>query len=149
MPSEMIENIIALAENRLDDGRYADWCLSFIEDALEKSNGIEVFGGDSAKKSAELYADAMENGEPPRGVFVFYDCLCLDGDKLVNRGHCGIGLGNGRVIHACGQERRLSGHQAADRSFRRPSPVHRLGAHDPSAGTETRITGAAFQRLFF
>jgi len=29
--------------------------LAFAEDALERSNNIEIFGGDSAKKSADLY----------------------------------------------------------------------------------------------
>ena len=97
----LIKNMIAWAEQRLDTAKYAGWCLSFIEDALEQGNGLEIFGGDSAKGSGELYADAMQSGEPPRGVFVFYDCLCRDEQgALVNWGHCGIGLGGGKVIHA-------------------------------------------------
>ena len=59
MLAEMIENSIEWAESRLGDSQYVGWCLSFIEDALEISNGIELFGGDSAKESAELYADVM------------------------------------------------------------------------------------------
>lgn len=98
--SRVIENSIAWAESRLGESGYAGWCLSFIEDALEQSNGIEIFGGDSAKESACLYADAMRQGVPPRGAFVFYDCLCPCGDAPVNWGHCGLGLGGGRVIHA-------------------------------------------------
>lgn len=35
-----------------------------------------------------------------KGAFVFYDCLCPSGDGPVNWGHCGIALGDGRVIHA-------------------------------------------------
>ena len=96
----MIENVIRWAEGKLGKTKYAGWCLSFIEDALEKPNGIEVFGGDSAKESAVLYADAMRQGEPERGAFVFYDCLCPGEDGPVNWGHCGIGLGDGKVIHA-------------------------------------------------
>jgi len=92
--------MIGWAEARIGESRYAGWCLSFIEDALEVGNGIEIFGGDSAKESAELYADAMRQGEPERGAFVFYDCLCPSEDGPVNWGHCGIGLGNGNVIHA-------------------------------------------------
>ena len=100
MEPEMIENMIRWAEDRLGESKYAGWCLSFIEDALEISNGIEIFGGDSARASCDLYADALHDGAPPRGAFVFYDCLCPSGGALVNWGHCGIGLGDGRVIHA-------------------------------------------------
>ena len=100
MRDEMIENMIAWAQSRLGETRYAGWCLDFIEDALEIGNGIEIFGGDCAKASAELYADAMRGGDPPRGAYVFYDCVCRSGEGPVNWGHCGIGLGEGRVIHA-------------------------------------------------
>ena len=98
--SAMAEAMIQWARNRLGATKYAGWCLSFIEDALEIPNHIEVFGGDCAKASAVLYADAMRTGEPPRGAFVFYDCLCNGESGLVNWGHCGIGLGGGQVIHA-------------------------------------------------
>lgn len=97
---DMTENMIAWAQEKLGSAAYAGWCLSFIEDALEQSNGVEIFGGDSAKESSELYADAMQKGVPPRGAFVFYDCLCESENGPVNWGHCGIGLGDGRVIHA-------------------------------------------------
>ena len=96
----MIENMIRWAEGKLGETKYAGWCLSFIEDALEIPNNIEIFGGDSAKESAVLYADAVRQGEPERGAFVFYDCLCVGEDGPVNWGHCGIGLGDGNVIHA-------------------------------------------------
>ena len=98
--AEIIENMIRWAESRLEETGYVGWCLSFIEDALEIANGIEVFGGDSAKESAELYSDAMRRDIPERGSFVFYDCICLSEEGPVNWGHCGIGLGDGRVIHA-------------------------------------------------
>ena len=96
----LIENMIRWAESRIGETGYAGWCLSFAEDALEISNGIEVFGGDSAKESAELYADAMRQGRPERGAFVFYDCMCKGENGPVNWGHCGISLGDGRVVHA-------------------------------------------------
>ena len=98
--AEIIENMIRWAESRLGETGYAGWCLSFVEDALEIANGIEVFGGDSARDSAELYSDAMRRDIPERGAFVFYDCICLSEEGPVNWGHCGIGLGDGRVIHA-------------------------------------------------
>ena len=100
MNAIMIENMIHWAEEKLGEGKYAGWCLSFIEDALEISNGIEIFGGDSAKESAELYSDAMKTGVPPRGAFVFYNCMCISQGGPVNWGHCGISLGDGKVIHA-------------------------------------------------
>ena len=97
---QLTENMIAWAINQMGNTRYAGWCLSFIEDALEIGNGIEIFGGDSAKESTELYRGAMQTGRPPRGAFVFYDCLCPGGNGPVNHGHCGISLGDGRVVHA-------------------------------------------------
>ena len=98
--NELTENMIRPAKDQLGSSDYAGWCLSFIEHALEKSNGIEIFGGDSAKESALLYADGTRQGEPERGTFVFYDCICQGPDGPVNWGHCGISLGDGRIIHA-------------------------------------------------
>ena len=97
---ELTDNMIAWAESRLGNTDYAGWCLSFIEDALEKSNGIEVFGGSSAKESCEMYKDALQGGQSEIGAFVFYDCMCLSEHGPVGWGHCGISLGGGRVIHA-------------------------------------------------
>ena len=96
----LIENMIYWAIEKLGDSSYTGWCLSFIEDALELSNNIEIFGGASAKESCELYYDAIQTGLPERGAFVFYDCLCPCVEGLVNWGHCGISLGDGKIIHA-------------------------------------------------
>ena len=41
----MTANMIAWAKNKLGIHEYAGWCLDFIEDALEQSNDIELFGG--------------------------------------------------------------------------------------------------------
>ena len=60
--NELTENMISWAEDKLGSREYAGWCLSFIEDSLEKSNVIEIFGGDTAKESALLYADGMRKG---------------------------------------------------------------------------------------
>lgn len=100
MINAMISNMISWAESRIGNTDYAGWCLSFIEDALEKSNDIEIFGGDCAKESCEMYHDALLTGLPEKGAFVFYDCLCQSAEGLVNWGHCGISLGDGNVIHA-------------------------------------------------
>ena len=57
---KLIENMICFAESKLGSTEYAGWCLAFIEDALEISNNIEVFGGDSGEveglKSLYLWA---------------------------------------------------------------------------------------------
>lgn len=98
--AKVIDNMIAYAQNLKGSRDYMGWCLAFIEDALEKSNNIEIFGGDSAKESYEMYKDALRPGEPQRGAFVFYDCLCPTDDGLMDYGHCGIALDNGMVIHA-------------------------------------------------
>ena len=98
--SELTDNMIAWAKSMLGSAKYAGWCLYFIEDALEKSNGLEIFGGDCAKASCALYGDALKGGIPEKGAFVFYDCLCMSENGPVNWGHCGICIGDGRVIHA-------------------------------------------------
>ena len=97
---KLTKNMIRWAVSKLGSTEYAGWCLVFIEDALEISNNIEVFGGDSAKESCELYKDALQGGVLERGSFVFYNCLCLDESSPVNWGHCGISLGGSCVIHA-------------------------------------------------
>ena len=72
MTEKITEKIIRWAENKLGSTEYAGWCLAFIEDALEISNHIEIYGGDSAKESCEMYKDALRGGVPEQGVFVFY-----------------------------------------------------------------------------
>ena len=97
---KMKDNMIDWAMALLGKQEYVGWCLSFVEDALEQSNGIEIFGGDSAKESYLLYRDALRTGVPERGSFVFYDCLCHTPDGVMDWGHCGIALDEGNVIHA-------------------------------------------------
>ena len=96
----VVEPMIAYGKNLLGSSDYRSLCLAFIEDALEKGNGMEIFGGASAKESYELYKDALQTGDPERGAFVFYDCLCPTKDGLMDYGHCGISLGDGTV--GCG-----------------------------------------------
>ena len=45
---KMIKNMIRFAQSKLGSTEYAGWCLAFIEDALEISNHIEIYGGDSS-----------------------------------------------------------------------------------------------------
>jgi hypothetical protein len=68
-----IENAIHWARQQLRSKAYAFLCLSFLEDAYEEGNGIEIFGGESATESAELYG--VQTVLPiPEGAFVFYAC---------------------------------------------------------------------------
>lgn len=98
--NEMKENAISWAMEHLGRAEYIGWCLSFVEDAIEQSNDIEIFGGDSAKESYLLYRDALHTGTPERGSVVFYDCLCHTPEGVMDWGHCGIALEDGKVIHA-------------------------------------------------
>ncbi len=66
---QLTENMIRWPENKPGSTEYAGWCPAFIEDALEISNHIEGFGGDSARASYELYKDALRGGVPERGAF--------------------------------------------------------------------------------
>ena len=50
-----------------------------------------------SEECALIYASC---GVPKRGAFVFYDCLCPSESGPINWGHCGVSLGDGRVIHA-------------------------------------------------
>lgn len=94
------ENAIRWARAHEGKAEYVGWCLSFIEDAVEQSNDIELFGGDCARKSALMYADGLRFDEPEAGAFVFYDCCgTVDGEPR-DWGHCGLCIGDGQVIHA-------------------------------------------------
>ena len=96
-----IDNAIAWAERQLGRDDYCFRCLAFVEDAYETANAIEIFGGSSAKESADEYGVAGNTTDaPPRGAFVFYDMTGeITGDRA-NYGHVGLHLGDGRIIHA-------------------------------------------------
>lgn len=98
--NEIKENMINWALNLLGKEEYIGWCLSFVEDAIEQSNDIEIFGGDSAKESYLLYSDSSYEGVPEKGSVVFYDCLCETKEGFMDWGHCGIALDDGKIIHA-------------------------------------------------
>ena len=74
-------------------------CLCFIEDAVEKANGIELFGGDCATESALLYHADQHTGVLPKGSFVFDSSDPANGEQAY-WGHCGLCIGDSRVIHA-------------------------------------------------
>ncbi len=95
-----IANAIQWAQAHLGATEYASRCLSFVEDAYEKSNHIEIFGGSSAQESADEYGAAQHTSEPPIGAFVFYACAGPVRDEIKNWGHVGLCIGDGKVIHA-------------------------------------------------
>lgn len=96
-----IDSAIIWAISQLGNEDYCFRCLAFVEDAYEESNAIEVFGGSSAKESADEYGlTDIPSGEPPRGAFVFFDMTGELFDITTNWGHVGLCLGDGRVIHA-------------------------------------------------
>jgi len=97
---EYSNNAIEWAKGNLNSKEYCYICLAFVEDALERSNDIEIFGGDFAKESADLYEASKQTGIPPKGTFVFYDCIGVIEGERKNWGHVGLSIGDGEVIHA-------------------------------------------------
>ena len=95
-----IANAIRWAQDRLGSTDYPLLCLAFVEDAYEESNHVEIFGGSSAKESADEYEAMRNTGEPPLGAFVFYDCSGAIEGEYKNWGHVGLYIGEGNVIHA-------------------------------------------------
>ncbi|MFI8423908.1 NlpC/P60 family protein [Streptomyces sp. NPDC085479] len=126
---------------------YATRCLAFVEDAYERANGIEMFGGDYAAESADLMHARLNPGRPPRGAFVFYDFVGTMLGEHRNWGHVALAVGGGRVVHAWDVVR-VDGHLAVEDlatgpGWTRPSyigwvPVTRLfeGARPKEWGTD-------------
>ena len=101
----IVERAIAWALEQLGSPDYALRCLAFVEDAYEIPNEIEVFGGSSARESAELYEAQRSTGEPPAGAFVFFATTGLVDGIERDWGHVGLATGDGRMIHAWPQVR--------------------------------------------
>ncbi len=95
-----IINAIRWAQEHLGATEYVGRCLSFVEDAYEQSNHVEIFGGSSAQESADEYGAAQNRGEPPIGSFVFYACSGPVRGEIKHWGHVGLCIGEGKVIHA-------------------------------------------------
>ena len=103
MPSEVesfVEPAVAWALQRLGSADYGRRCLAFVEDAFERANSIEMFGGSSAAESARLYGVKPHAAVPPRGAMVFYACRGPIPGTVGEWGHVGLSLGDGRIIHA-------------------------------------------------
>ncbi len=95
-----VENAIQWARERVGLKEYRFRCLAFVEDAYEQSNGVEIFGGSTAKESAEEYEAKKHAGLPEPGAFVFYDSFGTLNGEYKNWGHVGLHAGKGVVIHA-------------------------------------------------
>jgi cell wall-associated NlpC family hydrolase len=82
-------------------------CLAFVEDAYERANAIEVFGGSSAAESASAYGTRPYDAAtpPPAGSFVFFACGGPIGGVTREWGHVGLAVGDGRVVHALDEVR--------------------------------------------
>ena len=94
-----IENAITWAKARVNSPEYAFKCLAFVEDAYEESNNVEIFGGSTAKESADEYNASENAGFPPPGAFVFYDASGTLFNEYKNYGHVGLHIGDGDVVH--------------------------------------------------
>jgi len=84
----------------LGSTEYCGKCLAFVEDALETANQLELFGGDSAAESADIYEAGNVNVMPPPGSLVFYDWEGELNGEIRNWGHVGLAFDKGKVIHA-------------------------------------------------
>ena len=101
-----VAHAIQWAKAHLGAEEYAGRCLAFVEDAYELSNHIEMFGGSTAKESADAYDVHDDAGQPPPlGAFVFYDCYGSLHGEYKNWGHVGLCVGQEQVIHAWNQVR--------------------------------------------
>lgn len=97
---EYVENAVEWAKSYIGVEEYKYQCLGFVEDCYEKSNNVEIFGGDTAKESADLYeAEKNKKTSPTIGSFVFYDCSGDINGIDKNWGHVGICIGDEKVVH--------------------------------------------------
>lgn len=94
-----IEGAIQWALKMQGSEEYRFLCYGFLEDAYELGNGIILDGkGSSAKEAADAYG--CQEGSPPRGSYVFFDCTGPIRGETKNWGHIGLALGDGRIIHS-------------------------------------------------
>ena len=100
-PNVYAEGAITWAVSKLGITDYAFLCYLFVEDAYELGNSIVLDGqGSTAKEAADAHCAREHRGVPPRGAYVFYDCLGTFNGEYRNWGHVGLSLGDGQVIHA-------------------------------------------------
>ena len=101
----LVDTALTWAQAHLGETRYATWCLSFVEDAFERGNNIELDGYATAKEAADGYGARDDGNVPPAGALAFYDWHGDINGIDKNWGHVGLALGDGRVIHALAEVR--------------------------------------------
>ena len=90
-------------------------CIAFVEDAYERANGIELFGGDSAAESAGAlrHSALRRRCAAPAGAFVFYACGGpMDGGIATGATWPGIRRRRVRSCAGRGARRRCACHRA-------------------------------------
>jgi hypothetical protein len=99
--ADLVARALSWALSRRGSPAYALRCLAFVEDAFERANQIEVFGGSSAAEAADLYGVLAYDPArpPPAGALVFYACSGPIDGVSAEWGHVGLSLGVGRVVH--------------------------------------------------
>lgn len=97
--AEYVKCAIDWAKGKAGQKIYQLKCLAFVEDAYEMSNNIELFGGSTAKESADEYNAISNKGDPSIGSFVFYDAYGEIDGVYKNYGHVGLCIGNGNIVH--------------------------------------------------
>lgn len=103
--AEIVTRAIAWALEQVGSRDYELRCLAFVEDAYEIPNGTEVFGGSSARESAELYGASASTGSPPAGAFIFFATSGPVDGVVRDWGHVGLAIGDGRMAHAWSEVR--------------------------------------------
>ncbi len=93
-------NALAWALEHEGSTSYATRCLAFVEDAIERANGLEILGGDDAAESARLYDASIHTDAPPIHALAFYESVGELFGVRRDWGHVGLSLGDGRVVHA-------------------------------------------------
>lgn len=96
---KIVDNTIDWAMKYLDSTDYSFKCLGFVKDALELSNNIKIFEVNCAKESADIYQAHKSKGIPPKGSFVYYDCIGSIKGLEKNWGHVGLAIDDGLVLH--------------------------------------------------
>lgn len=152
----IFRNALRWADEHLDSTAYTTRCLAFVEDAIERANEVEIFGGDYAGESADRYGATHTADPAPPGAFVFYRSVGdIEGIRR-DWGHVGLSMGDGRVIHAWDRVRVDEASALASLSpapgweplsFRGWTPLSRiLEGSRPATWTTDAATAAAHQQ---
>jgi len=99
-----IANAIRCAQEHLGAADYLFLCLAFVEDAYEESNHVEIFGGSSARESADGYGAAHAN--PVRSSPIQAESPLDPGTRLLSNSSAALAVCTGRRLETTPWERR-------------------------------------------